>query len=580
MNNGKELYLRLLKYVESYKKKFLVAIFGMVIFAATEPALPALMKPMLDGSFIEKYEQMMLLIPILLILIYIIRGTATFITAVALNWISYTVITELRIEMFQRLITLPNSYYDNHPTGTTISKLTYDVNQVGQAATEVLIILVRDSLAIIGLVSWMLYLDWQLSLLVFITAPIIILIVRSVSIRLRSINHSLQDQMGILTQILEESISGQRIIKIFNGSQYETNRIKDITTQIRLFNMKNIVTTNITSPIVQIVSVSALSAVVYIASIQSANNQITAGEFISFFAAMAMLMTPVKRITGVNAILQRGLAASDSVFNLIDQKPEKDPALPIILEQIGSIEFDKVSISYPGNNATVLKHIQLTIRPNETVALVGSSGSGKSTLANLLPLFYVPTDGHIRINNINILDLSLKELRSKIALVSQDIILFNDTIASNIAYGAMSDASLDQIYDAADKAHALEFIEKLPNGFKSIIGEKGMLLSGGQRQRIAIARALLKDAPILILDEATSALDSKSEQHIQLALDELIKDRTTLMIAHRLSTIAKADRIIVMDGGRIVEEGTHDYLYKLGGIYAHLYDLQFQESTS
>jgi len=580
MNNGKELYLRLLKYVESYKKKFLVAIFGMVIFAATEPALPALMKPMLDGSFIEKNEQMMLLIPILLILIYIIRGTATFITAVALNWISYTVITELRIEMFQRLITLPNSYYDNHPTGTTISKLTYDVNQVGQAATEVLIILVRDSLAIIGLVSWMLYLDWQLSLLVFITAPIIILIVRSVSIRLRSINHSLQDQMGILTQILEESISGQRIIKIFNGSQYETNRIKDITTQIRLFNMKNIVTTNITSPIVQIVSVSALSAVVYIASIQSANNQITAGEFISFFAAMAMLMTPVKRITGVNAILQRGLAASDSVFNLIDQKPEKDPALPIILEQIGSIEFDKVSISYPGNNATVLKHIQLTIRPNETVALVGSSGSGKSTLANLLPLFYVPTDGHIRINNINILDLSLKELRSKIALVSQDIILFNDTIASNIAYGAMSDASLDQIYDAADKAHALEFIEKLPNGFKSIIGEKGMLLSGGQRQRIAIARALLKDAPILILDEATSALDSKSEQHIQLALDELIKDRTTLMIAHRLSTIAKADRIIVMDGGRIVEEGTHDYLYKLGGIYAHLYDLQFQESTS
>ena len=338
MNNGKELYLRLLKYVESYKKKFLVAIFGMVIFAATEPALPALMKPMLDGSFIEKNEQMMLLIPILLILIYIIRGTATFITAVALNWISYTVITELRIEMFQRLITLPNSYYDNHPTGTTISKLTYDVNQVGQAATEVLIILVRDSLAIIGLVSWMLYLDWQLSLLVFITAPIIILIVRSVSIRLRSINHSLQDQMGILTQILEESISGQRIIKIFNGSQYETNRIKDITTQIRLFNMKNIVTTNITSPIVQIVSVSALSAVVYIASIQSANNQITAGEFISFFAAMAMLMTPVKRITGVNAILQRGLAASDSVFNLIDQKPEKDPALPIILEQYPILE--------------------------------------------------------------------------------------------------------------------------------------------------------------------------------------------------------------------------------------------------
>lgn len=580
MNSGKELYLRLLKYVRPYKGRFSIAILGMVIFAATEPALPALMQPMLDGSFIEKDKTMIILIPILLILLYLVRGIASFTTTVGLSWVSNKVIMDLRAQMFQQLITLPTSYYDNHPTGTTISKLTYDVNQVAGASTEVLIVLVRDSLAILGLLGWMFYIDWKLSLIIFLTAPIIILIVRSISSRLRRLNHSLQDHMGGITQILEESITGQRVIKIFGGEQYETSRFHHTINRVRLFTMKSVTTAAINSPVVQLITVIALATIVYIASIQSANNEITVGEFISFFSAMAMLITPVKRITGLNEILQRGLAAAESVFSLIDQKPECDPAQPDQLNKIGNIEFKHVSLRYGDNSSYALHDIQLLIRPNETIALVGPSGSGKSTLVNILPLLHRPTEGTVLIGQINIANLSLKDLRSKISLVSQDVILFNDTVAANIAYGAMADTPIEQIRKSAEKAHALEFIEKLPDGFNSIIGEKGTRLSGGQRQRIAIARALLKDAPILILDEATSSLDSHSEKQIQLALDELVKDRTTLMIAHRLSTIAKADRIIVMDGGRIVEEGAHDPLYKLGGIYTHLYDLQFQESTS
>ena len=558
MTQSKENYLRLLQYVKPYKGRFSIAILGMVIFAATEPALPALMQPMLDGSFIKKDETMIVLVPILLVLLYFVRGIASFTTTVGLSWVSGKVIMDLRSEMFQRLLTLPNHYYDNHPTGIILSKLTYDVNQVAGAATDALITIIRDTLSILGLLAWMFYIDWKLSLIIFITAPIIILIVRSISSRLRKLNHSLQDQMGGITQILEESITGQRVIKIFGGEEYETNRFHHTINRARTVTMKTITTAAINSPVVQLITVSALAIVVYIASLQSANNEITVGEFISFFSAMAMLITPVKRITGINEILQQGLAAAESVFALIDQLPEPQPERPTSLRHPSIIEFDQITLQYPGGDRYALDQIQLTVTENETLALVGPSGSGKSTLINLLPLFYHPTTGSIHIGGVDISELSLTELRRHIALVSQEVTLFNDSVAANIAYGAM-------------------FIEKLPNGFDTLIGERGTRLSGGQRQRIAIARALLKDAPILILDEATSALDSQSEKQIQLALDELVKGRTTLMIAHRLSTIAKADRIIVMDEGKIVEEGTHDSLYAQGGLYTHLYDLQFQE---
>jgi len=577
MTQSKEHYLRLLQYVRPYKGRFSLAILGMVIFAATEPALPALMQPMLDGSFIEKDETMIVLVPILLILLYLVRGIASFATTVGLSWVSNKVIMDLRSEMFQRLLTLPNHYYDNHPTGIILSKLTYDVNQVAGASTDALIILIRDTLAILGLLAWMFYIDWKLSLIIFFTAPIIILIVRSISGRLRRLNQSLQDQMGGITQILEESITGQRVVKIFGGEQYETDRFHHTINRVRTVTMKTVTTAAINSPVVQLITVSALAIVVYIASVQSANNEISAGEFISFFSAMAMLITPVKRITGINEILQRGLAAAESVFELIDQKSEVQPQFPKTIQCFDSIEFNQLSLQYPGTEQHALHNIELTIAPHETVALVGPSGGGKSTLVNLLPLFYQPTEGSVHIGGTNITELSLQELRSHIALVSQDITLFNDTIAANIAYGTMSNATPKQIRDAADKAHAIEFIDKLADGFDTLIGERGTRLSGGQRQRIAIARALLKDAPILILDEATSALDSHSEKQIQLALDELVKGRTTLMIAHRLSTIAKADRIIVMDEGKIVEEGTHNALYAQRGVYTKLYDLQFEQ---
>ena len=579
MTSSKAQYLRLLRYVKPYKGRFSLAILGMVVFAATEPALPALMQPMLDGSFIEKDETMIMLVPIALILLYLVRGIASFATTVGLNWVANRVIMDLRTEMFQRLLTLPNHYYDNHPTGTTLSKLTYDVNQVAGASTEVLVTLVRDTLSIIGLLAWMLYIDWKLSLIIFLTTPFIILIVRSISGRLRRLNHALQDHMGEITQVLEEGITGQRVVKIFGGETYEHERFHQAINRVRTFTMKTVTTAAINSPVVQLVTVTALAAVVYIASIQSANNEITVGEFISFFSAMAMLITPVKRLTGVNEVLQRGLAAAESVFALIDQQPEREPTQPIILKQPDTIEFKQVSLQYPEESRHALNRIDLTVTPNETLALVGPSGSGKTTLVNLLPLFYRPTEGTVRIGGIDVTDISLQELRSHIALVSQDVTLFNDSIAANIAYGSMSNATQEQIKQAAEKAHALEFIEQLPNGFDTQIGERGTRLSGGQRQRIAIARALLKDAPILILDEATSALDSHSEQQIQLALEELVKGRTTLMIAHRLSTIAKADRIIVMSEGQIAEEGTHDALYALDGIYTHLYNSQFREKS-
>ena len=579
MISSKAQYLRLLRYVKPYKGRFSLAILGMVVFAATEPALPALMQPMLDGSFIEKDETMIMLVPIALILLYLVRGIASFATTVGLNWVANRVIMDLRTEMFQRLLTLPNHYYDNHSTGTTLSKLTYDVNQVAGASTEVLVTLVRDTLSIIGLLAWMLYIDWKLSLIIFLTTPFIILIVRSISGRLRRLNHALQDHMGEITQVLEEGITGQRVVKIFGGETYEHERFHQAINRVRTFTMKTVTTAAINSPVVQLVTVTALAAVVYIASIQSANNEITVGEFISFFSAMAMLITPVKRLTGVNEVLQRGLAAAESVFALIDQQPEREPTQPIILKQPDTIEFKQVSLQYPEESRHALNRIDLTVTPNETLALVGPSGSGKTTLVNLLPLFYRPTEGTVRIGGIDVTDISLQELRSHIALVSQDVTLFNDSIAANIAYGSMSNATQEQIKQAAEKAHALEFIEQLPNGFDTQIGERGTRLSGGQRQRIAIARALLKDAPILILDEATSALDSHSEQQIQLALEELVKGRTTLMIAHRLSTIAKADRIIVMSEGQIAEEGTHDALYALDGIYTHLYNSQFREKS-
>jgi len=572
MQSQSALYRRLLSYVKPYRKQFSWAILAMVVVAITEPALPALLKPLLDEGFVDHNQQMMLMIPLILIGIALVRGAATFISQVGITWVAARVIMDLRQLMFARLLSLPSHDFDNQATGMLLSKLSYDVNRVMQAATEVLVVLVRDSLSVIGLLAWMFYLNWQLSLIVFSIMPIIALIIRKVSRRLRTDNQGIQQAMGEMTRILEESISGHKLVKIFGGQVYEQNRFNKTSDAVRGFEVKVKVTSNISIFLVQMLTASVLALIIYIAAYKAGQDEITVGGFISLFTAMGMLFAPIKRLTKINEQFQQGLAAAQSVFELLDKLPEQDHGKAITHTIRGDILFKEFNFSYEQD--PVLQHIDLHIKAGETVAFVGASGSGKTTLVNSLPRFYDLADGQVFVDDIDIKQLSLVDLRAQLSLVSQEVVLFNDTVAANIAYGNKSNATLEDIKQAAKAAHALDFIEALSEGFNTMIGERGVKLSGGQRQRLAIARALLKNAPILIFDEATSALDNQSEQAVQAALETLQADRTTLIIAHRLSTIEKADRIVVMDQGRIVEMGKHADLLAKQGVYAQLYQGQ------
>lgn len=573
--SSKELYLRLLRYVLPYWRMFAISIVAMVIVAASEPAFPALLKPMLDGSFIKKDPATMQLVPLLLVALFVGRGVANFVSSYCISWVANRLVMDLRAEMFRKLIYLPIPFYDHESSGNLISKLSYDVSQVTAAATVAVTVLVRDSLTIIGLLAWLLYLNWKLTLIALVITPMIALITRLISRRLRSLNREAQRGMGDITHVLEETISCQKVIKVFSGQAYETARFYDAINKMRRYNMKLAVAAGLNVPVVQIFAAIALATIVYLATLQSAANETTVGGFVSFITAMLMLLAPIKSLTGVNEALQRGLAAAESIFGLIDEKPEADPGTREVGHAKGALEFRNVAFCYEKTAGNILEDFTLTILPGETVALVGQSGSGKTTLANLIPQFYTPTSGQILLDGIDTQELKLASLRANIAMVSQDIILFNDTVAANIAYGGRSDATEAEIVAAAEAAHAMEFIREMPQGLQTFIGENGVRLSGGQRQRLAIARALLKNAPILILDEATSALDTESERHVQSALETLMQGRTTLVIAHRLSTIEKANKIVVMQKGRIVETGTHQELLAHDGTYAKLYRLQF-----
>ncbi|KAF0192024.1 MAG: lipid A ABC exporter fused ATPase and inner membrane subunits MsbA [Gammaproteobacteria bacterium] len=575
--NSKQLYLRLLGHVKPYWRLFALSIVAMIVMAALEPAKPALLKPLLDGSFVERDPDTIRLMPILLILLFVASGVATYVSNVALSWVANKVVMDLRTRMFAKMMSLPNRYYADHTSGGLISKMIYDVTQVTFAATNVLLVLVRDSLAVLGLLAWMFYLDWQLALIFFIVVPFIAMVVKVISRRLRTLNESLQGSMGDITHVVEESIGGNKVIKVFGGQDYENKRFFDVANWIRRYGMKITVTSAGSVPIVQLFAVVALAAIVYVASLKP---EMTVGTFVSFFGAMAMLFSPIKRLTGINEHLQRGLAACGSVFALIDEASEPDNGTRSIERANGQIEFRDVSLVYDAGEAPALQHISLTVNPGETVALVGRSGSGKTSLVSLIPRFYQPTGGRVLIDGIDIQELTLTSLRANLALVSQDVVLFNDTAAANIAYGTAQHATDEQIIAAATAAHAMEFIDELPNGLQTMVGESGVRLSGGQRQRLAIARALLKDAPILILDEATSALDSESERHVQEALATVIQGRTTIVIAHRLSTIEQADSIVVMDDGKIVETGRHAELLARGGVYAGLYRMQFKDDAA
>jgi len=574
-----DLYLRLLRYVHPYWRMFLISIISMVILAATDPAVAALVKPMLDGAFIENDPQAMILVPILFVVLFTVRGVATFASGAALHWVASKVIMDLRVEMFQRLLTLPCTFYDHHATGTLISKFTFDVTQIQHAATNAITVAIRDTLAIIGLLAWMLYINWKLSLISMICAPFIMLIVVVIRKRLRRMGRKMQESMGDINNVLGESIHNYKLIKLYGGHTQEAERFWRASDNSRRFFMKYAIAAVTSGPAIQLIAAIALSAIVYIASLQASTGVLTVGEFISFFAAMTMLMTPLKRLVGINEFIQKGLAACESIFGLLDQPAEIDQGARQIERAKGAIELQDISFRYNPEDPEALSHISLVIRPGETVALVGPSGSGKTTIANLLPGFYLDAQGKILIDGIEIREYTLESLRANIALVSQDVVLFNDTLRNNIAYGAMRNCSDNEIEDAASSAHAMEFIRELPEGFDTIIGERGLRLSGGQRQRIAIARALLKNAPILILDEATSSLDTESERHIQAALETLRKGRTCIIIAHRLSTIENADRIIVIEQGKIVQTGTHAELIRREGVYARLHQVDFAESA-
>jgi len=577
---GSQLYLRLLGHVKPYWRMFALSILGMLISAATEVALPAAAKPFLDGTFVDRDPVLMRWVPFVIVLVFVARGVGTFMGSYGSAWVGQRVVMDLRSRMFDKLLQLPQRYYGDHLSGNLISKFTFDVAQVAVAVTHVVTALVRDSVAVTGLLCYLLWLDWKLTLITFATIPPIALTVRAFNRRLRLLTRRTQRSVGEITQVLQESIEGQKVVKIFGGQTYEKKRFGEAVNRVRRLLMKEQAAAAANMPITQLFAAIAVGVVIYQVTLDVQADRTTVGGFVSFITAMLLILGPLKRITGVTEHIQRGLSAAESVFGLIDETPEDDRGTVELGRARGELRFEAVAFRYPGAERSALSNISVHIQPGETVALVGQSGSGKTTFANLIPRFYHPSAGRLLVDGHDIEAITLASLRANVGLVSQDVVLFNDSIAANIAYGGKAGASEAEILAAAKAAHASEFIDALPDGMDTLVGEHGVKLSGGQRQRLAIARTLLKNAPILILDEATSALDSESERHVQAGLDALMRGRTTIVIAHRLSTIERADRIVVLDKGEIAEIGTHRELLARGGIYARLYRLQFAAAES
>jgi len=574
--SGRKLFKRLLGHTRPYRWIFGVAAFCMIVSAMTDWMFAALIKPLTDQGFSGEPGHDLWIYPVGIVIIFTVRGCFTFFSSYAMSYIGNRVLTDLRGNMFDRLVTLPTSYFDNNPSSKLINRLVYESQHVTGAASSVITTIIRSSFTIVGLLGWMLWMNWQLTLFTLILVPVFAYIVRAFSSRIRDLSRRNMNMTGELNHVVQEAIDCQKVIKIHGGEAQERDRFRVASNTLRGYAMRITVATSGTVPITQIVSSMALAGVIFFALNLTSESRLSAGEFISFITAMLMLLTPLKQLADVSGPLERGLVAAEAVFGLIDEAPEDDRGTHEMKRAQGAIEFRDVSFSYPGSERSALTNVSLSIRAGETVALVGSSGGGKTTLVNLVPRFYHADAGVVLIDDLPVESLTLKSLRAQIAMVSQDVILFNDSIANNIAYG-MAGAGADRsaIREAARAAHLLTFIDGLPQGFDTMIGENGTRLSGGQRQRLAIARAILKDAPILILDEATSALDSESERHVQAALETLMQDRTTLVIAHRLSTIENADRIVVLDHGRVVESGSHAALLAANGMYANLYRIQY-----
>lgn len=571
---------RLLGYTTGRRKGLLIAAIGMAGYAAVDTYMLSLIKPLLDEGLSGKQNSVMLWLPIMIMILVALRGICNFTSDYFMAWVGNTVVMRLQRAVFSHLMGMPLSFFDKHNTGTLLSKVTYDAGQVSSAASSTLISLIREGCTVIGLLVLMFYYSWQLSLIFFIVGPVVAVLISVISKRFRKLSRQLQHAMGNITTSTEQMLRGHREVLMFGGQEIEAGRFDKVSNSVRQQNMKMVVADAVGSPIVQFIASTALSLVLYLATFPEISHTLTAGSFAAVISALFGLMKPLKSLTQVNVQFQRGIAACQSLFDVIDLPLEQDNGQLQLGHATGRIEFRDVTFTYPTKDAPALRNISFSIEPGKTVALVGRSGSGKSTIASLLTRFYDIQEGTILLDDQDIREYRLRDLRRQFALVSQNVHLFNDTIANNIAYAAEEQFTREQIIEAAKLANADEFISKMPQGYDTVIGENGANLSGGQRQRLAIARALLRDMPVLLLDEATSALDSESERKIQTALESLTKNRTTIVIAHRLSTIEKADEILVIDDGQIVERGSHDQLLEMGGAYALLRRTQMGVQTA
>lgn len=570
VKNAKALALRLFAYAWRYKYVFVLSIFSLMVLSASNTGFLALIKEVTDEGFVKKAEDKKLLLPLMLFGLMALRGAAGYVSVYTMRSVARRVVEDFRKEMFGKLMLLPVHYFDARSAGALVSKFTYDVERLSTATTRSWMNVLRDILTVIGLIGYMLYLDWQLTLIFAAILPIIALYLRRITPKLKANAKAVQHSMGEMTKTAEEAIGGQRIVKIFGAQDFEYRRFSEIVTNNRRIELRATRVGGLSSFVVEIFAAMALATVIYYAI-----GTFSVGEFAAFVGALLMLISPLKHIAAANEDFQIGLAAAQSIFDVMDAVPEQDEGVLQIERAKGALDFKSVTLRYENASGVALDNLSFSIKAGEKIALVGRSGGGKTTLVNLLPRFYELQQGSVFLDGIDIRQLKLKSLREQFALVSQDIVLFNDTIFNNIAYGVLRNVSEDEVIAAAKAAHAWEFIQQLPNGLQNEIGDRGVRLSGGQRQRIAIARAILKNAPILLLDEATSALDTESEQHVQAALDTLMQNRTSIVIAHRLSTIENADRIMVMEHGKIIEVGSHDALLKQGGHYAKLYEKQF-----
>jgi len=572
--SGLKTYLRLLGYARPHWAMFLVGVVGMVLYAAVDTGFAVLVKKFLDGAFVERDPRMLVYVPAGIVVLFLVRGVGDYLSVYAPGWVGRQVIKAIRRDVFERYLQLPVSYFDKNGVAQLLSRLTYNIELVAEAATNAVTFIIRDTLTIIGLIGYLIYLNWKLTLFALAVAPLIIGLIRGTSQLFRRYSGRIQASMGDVTRVAKESLENQRMIKVFNAESRQVEAFESVNEHNRASFMKLITVKAVSNPVVQMIAAAGLAAVLYMAIRDVLAHGLTIGEFTSFLTALLLVTAPLRRLVSVVGPLQQGIAAGESVFEVLDAAAEDRGGDVSISRARGEIEFRDVSFTYDADKGQVLAGISFRVAPGETVAIVGRSGSGKSTLVSLLPRFHDPDSGQVLLDGVDLRSYRLPELRRQQALVSQDVMLVDDSIRNNIAFSApRADASA--VERAARAAHVLEFADELPQGLDTTIGERGALLSGGQRQRVAIARAILKDAPILILDEATSALDAESEHLVQTALAGLLEGRTTLVIAHRLSTIERADRILVMDGGRIVESGTHAELLAAGGTYSALHRMQF-----